>query len=147
MREVQEANARGEDKHPTRINITDAFVDLIQPLPPTKHAPELGPHNFVFSINTAGANSTLYSCPDREAMAAWVSFVQIWCTQVTFRWARANRVLLLAVFYVSLFCSTCVHPQLGHVHPTCWLGVEQAHGGVHRSSVSGTSDACLQSHA
>lgn len=32
MQEVAEANARGEDKHPDRTNVTDAFVDLIQPL-------------------------------------------------------------------------------------------------------------------
>lgn len=68
MKEVAEANARGEDKHPTRTNVTDAFVDLIQPLPPTKHDPAAGPHPFVFSINTAGLNSLLFSCPSREVM-------------------------------------------------------------------------------
>lgn len=68
MKEVAEANARGQDKHPNRINTSDSFVDLIQPLPPTRHDPAAGPHPFVFSINTAGLNSVLFSCPNKEVM-------------------------------------------------------------------------------
>lgn len=59
------------------MQITDAFVDLIQPLPPTRHNPQAGPHPFVFSINTAGMNSVLFSCPDQEVMQEWVTAIRL----------------------------------------------------------------------
>lgn len=56
---------------------TDAYVELIHGLPATAHAPELGPHPWVFSVNAAGLNSTLFSCSTREDMESWVTAIRL----------------------------------------------------------------------
>lgn len=77
MKETQEADKRGERVPPTYYNITDSSLELLAPLPPPPHRPSSHAHPFVFSLNTAGSNRILLSCPSEESLARWVTGLRL----------------------------------------------------------------------
>ena len=77
MKETRQAAARGEKVPPTYFNITDSSLELLAPLPPPPHRPTSHPHHFVFSLNTAGSNRLLFSCPSERDMARWATGLRL----------------------------------------------------------------------
>lgn len=77
MKETQEADKRGERVPPTYYNITDSSLELLAPLPPPPHRPTSHAHPFVFSLNTAGSNRILLSCPSEDSLARWVTGLRL----------------------------------------------------------------------
>ncbi|RXK40642.1 hypothetical protein M231_02099 [Tremella mesenterica] len=71
MKETRAAAAKGEKVPPTYFNITDSSLELLAPLPPPPHRPNSHPHPNVFSLNTAGSNRLLFSCPSEKDQAKW----------------------------------------------------------------------------
>ena len=71
MKETRAAAARGEKVPPTYFNITDSSLELLAALPPPPHRPNSHPHPHVFSLNTAGSNRLLFSCPSERDLARW----------------------------------------------------------------------------
>ncbi|KAK4683561.1 hypothetical protein P7C73_g6682, partial [Tremellales sp. Uapishka_1] len=71
MKETRAAAAKGEKVPPAYYNITDSSLELLAPLPPPPHRPTSHPHRFVFSLNTAGSNRLLFSCPSERDLARW----------------------------------------------------------------------------
>ncbi|WWC65133.1 uncharacterized protein I303_107747 [Kwoniella dejecticola CBS 10117] len=71
MKETRLAASKGEKVPPTYFNITDSSLELLAPLPPPPHRPNSHPHHFVFSLNTAGSNRLLFSCPSEKDQAKW----------------------------------------------------------------------------
>lgn len=74
MREVQEANRQGKEVPPTYFNVTDAFVQVLGAVigPAAGDQPAKKYMN-VLTLNTAGSNLVLFSCPDSDALISWAS--------------------------------------------------------------------------
>ncbi|KAI9066236.1 hypothetical protein FKP32DRAFT_1673985 [Trametes sanguinea] len=74
MAEIREASKQGKQVPPTYINVTDAFVHVLGSvaLPSTPGAPPKRYTN-VLTLNTAGSNLYLFSCPSAEALVQWTA--------------------------------------------------------------------------
>jgi CCR4-NOT transcriptional complex subunit CAF120 len=77
MKETRAAAAKGDKVPPTYFNVTDSSLELLAPLPPPPHRPQSHPHNFVFSLNTAGSNRLLFSCPAEDNIARWATSLRL----------------------------------------------------------------------
>ena len=77
MKETRAAAAKGDKVPPTYFNITDSSLELLAPLPPPPHRPSSHPHHFVFSLNTAGSNRLLFSCPSEQDLARWSTALRL----------------------------------------------------------------------
>jgi CCR4-NOT transcriptional complex subunit CAF120 len=77
MKETRAAAAKGEKVPPTYFNITDSSLELLAPLPPPPHRPQSHPHHHVFSLNTAGSNRLLFSCPSERDLARWTTGLRL----------------------------------------------------------------------
>ncbi|KAL7423905.1 hypothetical protein Q5752_001490 [Cryptotrichosporon argae] len=77
MKETRAAAAKGLKVPPTYYNITDSSLELLAALPPPPHRPDSRPHHYVFSLNTAGSNRLLFSCPSERDLAAWTSSLRV----------------------------------------------------------------------
>ncbi|KAK8850445.1 hypothetical protein IAR55_004363 [Kwoniella newhampshirensis] len=77
MKETRLAAAKGEKVPPTYFNITDSSLELLAPLPPPPHRPTSHPHRFVYSLNTAGSNRLLFSCPSERDLARWTTALRL----------------------------------------------------------------------
>ncbi|KAI0367809.1 hypothetical protein BV20DRAFT_970135 [Pilatotrama ljubarskyi] len=78
MEEIREASKQGKQVPPTYINVTDAFVHVLGSiaLPPTPGAPQRRYTN-VLTLNTAGSNLYLFSCPSAEALVQWTAALRL----------------------------------------------------------------------
>ncbi|KAI6128981.1 hypothetical protein EDD16DRAFT_29450 [Pisolithus croceorrhizus] len=74
MREVEEANKQGREVPPTYLNVTDAFVHVLGAVtgPAVGDQPAKKYMN-VLTLNTAGSNLVLFSCPSTQALISWAS--------------------------------------------------------------------------
>jgi CCR4-NOT transcriptional complex subunit CAF120 len=52
-------------------------LEILAPLPPPPHRPTSRPHPHVFSLNTAGSNRMLFSCPTERDLALWVTALRL----------------------------------------------------------------------
>lgn len=77
MKDTRAAAAKGDKVPPHYFNVTDSSLELLAPLPPPPHRPTSHPHNFVFSLNTAGSNRLLFSCPTEEDIARWATALRL----------------------------------------------------------------------
>ncbi|TCD64822.1 hypothetical protein EIP91_003603, partial [Steccherinum ochraceum] len=78
MKEIEEASKQGRQVPPSYINVTDAFVQVVGTLT-TPGTPEAPPQTFanVFSVNTAGLNLLLFSCPSTQALVSWSAALRL----------------------------------------------------------------------
>ncbi|TFK49960.1 hypothetical protein OE88DRAFT_1645739 [Heliocybe sulcata] len=78
MKEVEEAGKQGREVPPSYINITDAFVQVLGavtvPATPTVPAQK---YTNVITLNTAGSNLILFSCPSTPALISWASAIRL----------------------------------------------------------------------
>ncbi|TDL23536.1 hypothetical protein BD410DRAFT_721136 [Rickenella mellea] len=76
--EIEAASGRGEEVHPTDINIINAVVEVYGSVttPATATTPA---RNFpqVIALNTAGSNFLLFSCPSSAELVSWVSAIRL----------------------------------------------------------------------
>ncbi|PFH52925.1 hypothetical protein AMATHDRAFT_172403 [Amanita thiersii Skay4041] len=74
MKQVQEASKQGREVPPTYVNMTDAFIQVLGsvtvPSTPTSPAKR---YTNVLTINTAGSNLLLFSCPSPAALMSWAA--------------------------------------------------------------------------
>lgn len=77
MKETRAAAAKGEKVPPTYFNITDSSLELLAALPPPPHRPNSHPHLHVFSLNTAGSNRLLFSCPSGRDISRWATSLRL----------------------------------------------------------------------
>ena len=77
MKETRAAAAKGEKVPPTYFNITDSSLELLAALPPPPHRPNSAPHQFIYSLNTAGSNRLLFSCPSDRDLARWATGLRL----------------------------------------------------------------------
>jgi CCR4-NOT transcriptional complex subunit CAF120 len=77
MKETRAAAARGAKVPPTYFSITESSLELLNPLPPPPHRPDSHPHNHVFSLNTAGSNRLLFSCPNEHELVRWTTALRL----------------------------------------------------------------------
>ncbi|KAJ6508021.1 hypothetical protein C8R47DRAFT_1174345 [Mycena vitilis] len=78
MKQIQEASAQGKEVPPTYVNMTDAFVHVLgsvtvpeTPTSPAKRYPD------VLTLNTAGSNLLLFSCPSTQALLSWAAALRL----------------------------------------------------------------------
>ncbi|KAF8501683.1 hypothetical protein F5888DRAFT_1608933 [Russula emetica] len=74
MKEIDEASKEGKEVPPTYINVTDAFVQVLGAvtIPASGGAPAQKYSNVV-TVNTAGSNLLLFSCPSSASLISWAS--------------------------------------------------------------------------
>ncbi|KAJ7285099.1 hypothetical protein C8J57DRAFT_709501 [Mycena rebaudengoi] len=78
MKQIQEASQQGKEVPPTYVNMTDAFVHVLgsvtvpeTPTAPSKRYPD------VLTLNTAGSNLLLFSCPSTQALLSWAAALRL----------------------------------------------------------------------
>ncbi|KZV88890.1 hypothetical protein EXIGLDRAFT_678466 [Exidia glandulosa HHB12029] len=78
MRAIEEASKEGREVPPTYINIQDAFVQVVGSVtvPPTDGHPSKR-YTDVLTLNTAGSNLFLFSCPDTASLVSWASALRL----------------------------------------------------------------------
>ncbi|KXN80890.1 hypothetical protein AN958_06934 [Leucoagaricus sp. SymC.cos] len=78
MKEIQEASRQGKEVPPTYVNVTDAFVQVLGSVtvPATATQPSKRYTN-VLTLNTAGSNLLLFSCPSTNALISWASALRL----------------------------------------------------------------------
>lgn len=78
MRAIEEASKQGREVPPTYINIQDAFVQVVGSVtvPPTDGHPSKR-YTDVLTLNTAGSNLFLFSCPDTASLISWASALRL----------------------------------------------------------------------
>ncbi|BEJ16455.1 hypothetical protein CspHIS471_0510600 [Cutaneotrichosporon sp. HIS471] len=77
MKETRAAAAAGTKVPPTYFNITESTLELLSPLPPPPHRPGSHTHKHVFSLNTAGSNRLLFSCPTDKDLVHWTTGLRL----------------------------------------------------------------------
>lgn len=77
LKETRAAAAKNQKVPPTYFNVTDSSLELLAPLPPPPHRPTSHPHHYVFSLNTAGSNRLLFSCPSERDLARWATGLRL----------------------------------------------------------------------
>ncbi|KAI6128966.1 hypothetical protein EDD16DRAFT_28489 [Pisolithus croceorrhizus] len=74
MREVEEAHRQGREVPPVYFNVTDAFVHVLGAVTgPTVDDQPAKKYMNVLTLNTAGSNLVLFSCPTTQALISWAS--------------------------------------------------------------------------
>lgn len=78
MKEIQEASKQGREVPPSYINVTDAFIQVLGSVtvPATPTAPSKRYTN-VITLNTAGSNLLLFSCPSTPALISWAAALRL----------------------------------------------------------------------
>ncbi|KAI0303795.1 hypothetical protein B0F90DRAFT_1326973 [Multifurca ochricompacta] len=78
MKEIDEANKQGNEVPPTYINVTDAFVQVLGAvtIPASGGAPAQK-YNNVVTLNTAGSNLLLFSCPNAASLISWATALRL----------------------------------------------------------------------
>ncbi|CAL1716672.1 unnamed protein product [Somion occarium] len=78
MKEIEEASKQGRQVPPSYINVTDAFVQVVGAIsiPAMGNSPPQKYMN-VFTLNTAGLNMLLFSCPTTQALISWVAALRL----------------------------------------------------------------------
>lgn len=78
MKEIQEASRHGKEVPPAYVNVTDAFVQVLGSVtvPATATQPSKRYTN-VLTLNTAGSNLLLFSCPSTNALISWASALRL----------------------------------------------------------------------
>ncbi|KAF9223773.1 hypothetical protein BS17DRAFT_117890 [Gyrodon lividus] len=78
MREIEEANKQGKEVPPTYVNMTDAFVQVLGSItvPATDGQPPKKYTN-VLTLNSAGSNLLLFSCPSTPALVSWATALRL----------------------------------------------------------------------
>ncbi|KAF9456625.1 hypothetical protein BDZ94DRAFT_1314985 [Collybia nuda] len=78
MKQIQEASKVGKEVPPTYVNMTDAFVQVLGSItvPATTNGPAKKYTN-VLTLNTAGSNLLLFSCPSTIALISWAAALRL----------------------------------------------------------------------
>lgn len=78
MKEIDEASKQGKEVPPTYINVTDAFVHVLGSvtIPASGVAPAQKYSNVV-TVNTAGSNLLLFSCPSSASLISWATALRL----------------------------------------------------------------------
>ncbi|KAI9512071.1 hypothetical protein F5148DRAFT_1165993 [Russula earlei] len=78
MKEIEEARAQGKEVPPTYINVTDAFVQVLGAVTiPASLGKPVQKYNNVVTLNTAGSNLILFSCPNAAALISWATALRL----------------------------------------------------------------------
>lgn len=78
MKQIKEASQQGKEVPPAYVNTTDAFVTVLGSItvPATSSQPAQRYAN-VLTLNTAGSNLLLFSCPSPEALISWAAALRL----------------------------------------------------------------------
>ncbi|KAH7913573.1 hypothetical protein BJ138DRAFT_1058757 [Hygrophoropsis aurantiaca] len=78
MAEIEEANKQGKEVPPHYVNMTDAFVQVLGSVtvPATAEKPAQKYTN-VLTLNTAGSNLLLFSCPNTASLVSWATALRL----------------------------------------------------------------------
>lgn len=78
MKEIEEASKEGKEVPPTYINVTDAFVQVLGAvtIPASGEVPAQK-YNNVVTLNTAGSNLLLFSCPNAASLISWATALRL----------------------------------------------------------------------
>lgn len=78
MKEIQEASKQGREVPPTYVNVMDAFVQVLGSVTVPATATS-GPKRYtnVLTLNTAGSNLLLFSCPSTNALISWAAALRL----------------------------------------------------------------------
>ncbi|KAL1949526.1 hypothetical protein VTO73DRAFT_8407 [Trametes versicolor] len=78
MEEIREASKQGKQVPPAYINVTDAFVHVLGSIAlPTSPGTPQRRYTNVLTLNTAGSNLYLFSCPSAEALMQWTAALRL----------------------------------------------------------------------
>ncbi|SJL09702.1 uncharacterized protein ARMOST_13083 [Armillaria ostoyae] len=78
MKQIKEASQQGKEVPPAYVNTTDAFVTVLGsitvPATPSQAAQR---YTNVLTLNTAGSNLLLFSCPSPESLISWAAALRL----------------------------------------------------------------------
>ncbi|KAI0034243.1 hypothetical protein K488DRAFT_77395 [Vararia minispora EC-137] len=123
MHEIEEANRAGKEVPPTYINITDAFVRVLGAvnMPATPARPAQRYTNIV-TVNSAGSNLLLFSCPDAPSLVAWASALRL----AAWEKARLEEIYSAHLIRITLNDGRDAHSPLVRGRSEGWVRVRLA---------------------
>ncbi|KAF8071834.1 hypothetical protein FPV67DRAFT_1411572 [Lyophyllum atratum] len=78
MAKIQEASKEGKEVPPTYVNTTDAFVQVLGAVTtPATATSQPKKYLNVLTLNTAGSNLLLFSCPSTSALMSWAAALRL----------------------------------------------------------------------
>ncbi|KAJ7030397.1 hypothetical protein C8F04DRAFT_732265 [Mycena alexandri] len=122
MKQIQEASQQGREVPPTYVNMTDAFVHVLgsvtvpeTPTSPSKRYPD------VLTLNTAGSNLLLFSCPSTAALLSWAAALRLSA------WEKSRLEEIYTAHLLRITLSGREHPStLQHGRMEGWVRIRIA---------------------
>ncbi|KAJ7158649.1 hypothetical protein C8R46DRAFT_396215 [Mycena filopes] len=122
MKQIQEASQQGREVPPTYVNMTDAFVHVLgsvtvpeTPGSPSKRYPD------VLTLNTAGSNLLLFSCPSTAALLSWAAALRLSA------WEKSRLEEIYTAHLLRITLSGRDHPStLQHGRMEGWVRIRIA---------------------
>lgn len=111
MRAIEEANKQGKEVPPSYVNMTDAFVHVLGSV--TVPGPNGTPgrrYTDVLTLNTAGGNLLLFSCPDTRALMSWAAALRLSAWEKS----RLEEIYTAHLLRITLN-GVCCHPVLNYI--------------------------------
>ncbi|KAJ7928929.1 hypothetical protein B0H13DRAFT_969709 [Mycena leptocephala] len=122
MKQIQAASAEGREVPPTYVNMTDAFVHVLGSVTvpetatsPAKRYPD------VLTLNTAGSNLLLFSCPSTQALLSWAAALRLSA------WEKSRLEEIYTAHLLRITLSGRDHPStLQHGRMEGWVRIRIA---------------------
>ncbi|KAJ7126884.1 hypothetical protein C8R44DRAFT_779806 [Mycena epipterygia] len=122
MKQIQEASQQGKEVPPAYVNMTDAFVHVLgsvtvpeTPTSPAKRYPD------VLTLNTAGSNLLLFSCPSTQALLSWAAALRLSA------WEKSRLEEIYTAHLLRITLSGREHPStLHHGRMEGWVRIRIA---------------------
>ncbi|KAH9959584.1 hypothetical protein BC827DRAFT_1212394 [Russula dissimulans] len=78
MKDIEEASKEGKEVPPIYINVTDAFTQVLGAVTiPASGTTPAQRYNNVVTLNTAGSNLILFSCPNAASLISWATALRL----------------------------------------------------------------------
>ncbi|KAF9037886.1 hypothetical protein BDZ89DRAFT_433866 [Hymenopellis radicata] len=112
MKQIRHASSQNREVPPTYVNVTDTFVSVLgsMTVPATTTTPAQRYAN-VLTLNTAGSNLLLFSCPSTDFCSYCSLIGNLLKPWIHGKTERLRYVLVFSTYY-SIECEGCDQPLL-----------------------------------
>ncbi|OCH95342.1 hypothetical protein OBBRIDRAFT_788219 [Obba rivulosa] len=120
MQEIEEASKQGKQVPPAYLNVMDAFVNVLGSV--TMPATNISPpkkYQYVFTLNTAGSNMFLFSCPTPQALISWTAALRLSAWEKS----RLEEIYTAHLIRITLNDGRDAPTPLVHGHMEGWVRI------------------------
>ncbi|KAI0685511.1 hypothetical protein BC835DRAFT_1421155 [Cytidiella melzeri] len=123
MKAIEEASKQGKQVPPSYVNVTDAFLQVLGSvtIPATASSPAKKYTN-VLTLNNAGSNLYLFSCPTTQALLSWTAALRL----AAWEKARLEEIYTAHLLRITLNDGRDVPTPLVHGRLEGWVRIRVA---------------------